>query len=138
MASEESRIEALAAAIADGKDIDWDLSESSAGSDQERAALGRLHQLEVVARAARALTARWGAFEIRSEIGSGTFGTVYRAWYAQLECEVALKLLHREHARVKEACLLAQIRHPNVVSVLGADTVAGRTGIWMELVSARH
>jgi len=137
MASEESRIEALAAAIADGRDIDWDLTESSADSDQERAVLGRLHQLEIVARAARTLTARWGAFEIRSEIGSGTFGTVYRAWYQQLECEVALKLLNREHARVKEACLLAQIRHPNVVSVLGADTVAGRTGIWMELVSGQ-
>ena len=61
---------------------------------------------------------------------SAAFGTVYRAWDAQLEREVALKLLavSPDRSPLTEAQHLARIRHPNVVTVYGAeqDRPAGR------------
>ncbi len=86
----------------------------------------------------------WGPLQIRGEVGSGTFGTVYRAWDTRLEREVALKLLKPEDVRlptasaaIKEGRLLARIRHPNVVTVYGADAHDGRVGVWMEFVTGR-
>ena len=84
----------------------------------------------------------WGHLTIRSQIGGGHFGTVFRAWEPGLEREFALKLLNdtprlREDAALKEARLLARIRHPNVVTIFGVDRFEGRLGLWMELVNGR-
>ncbi len=83
----------------------------------------------------------WGSLEIGAKLGSGTFGTVYRAWDRDLEREVALKLFHGaqpdDGTTVDEARHLARIRHPNIVSVFGADARDGRVGFWMELVTGR-
>jgi eukaryotic-like serine/threonine-protein kinase len=84
----------------------------------------------------------WGHLKIRSEIGRGNFGMVFRAWEPGLEREVALKLLHetprvRDDAALKEARLLARIRHSNVVTIFGVDRIDGRVGFWMELVNGR-
>jgi eukaryotic-like serine/threonine-protein kinase len=84
----------------------------------------------------------WGHLKIRSQIGSGHFGTVYRAWEPGLEREFALKLLHdtprlRDDAALKEARLLARIRHPNVVTIFGVDCFDDRVGLWMEFVNGR-
>lgn len=84
----------------------------------------------------------WGHLEIRSQVGSGTFGTVFRAWEPGLEREFALKLLHdtrqvRDDAALEEARLLARIRHPNVVTIFGVDCFDGRVGFWMEFVNGR-
>lgn len=139
MASNEPPfLEALAIAVADGSDVDWDQTASSAASAHERQVVEQLRRLAEVGKAARQLSSSWGPFEIRAEIGRGSFGTVYRAWYPKLECEVALKILRDSDAsRIREACLLAQIRHPNVVTVFGADTIDGRDGIWMEFVTGQ-
>ncbi len=59
--------------------------------------------------------------------------------------EVALKLLwpaeldapSRSSRALKEARLLARVRHPNVATVYGADQIHGRVGLWMELVKGR-
>ena len=88
---------------------------------------------------------QWGAFELLEQIGAGTFGTVYRAWEPALEREVALKLLDRQPTReveagsavVKEGRLLARVRHPNVITVYGADRHDSRVGIWMEYIRGR-
>ncbi|MFQ5599305.1 MAG: protein kinase [Candidatus Krumholzibacteriia bacterium] len=90
---------------------------------------------------------RWGHLEIREKIGEGVFGEVYRAWETTLEREVALKLLRSElGSRVpgvttphvlQEGRNLARIRHPNVVTVYGAEQLAGRVGIWMEFIHGR-
>ena len=85
----------------------------------------------------------WGHLAILEKLGEGAFGAVYRARDSQLQRDVALKLLwpvaaETDPARaLKEARLLARIRHPNVAIVYGADHIRGRVGLWMELVKGR-
>src|SRR4029453_2894471 len=63
---------------------------------------------------------------------------------SHLNRDVALKLLRGDvtHFRpidrlLSEARKLAQVRHPNVVTVHGADVRDGRAGLWMELVEGQ-
>jgi serine/threonine-protein kinase len=81
---------------------------------------------------------RWGHLEILAQTGRGAFGDVYRARDTRLDRVVALKLLHACSASadevVREARLLARVRHPNVVTIYGADRIDGRVGIWMEFL----
>ena len=87
----------------------------------------------------------WSVLSRLEKIGEGGFGEVYRAWDTRLDREVALKLLRRQdsqHARARstvidEGRMLAQVRHPNVVTVHGADRSAGRVGLWMEFIHGR-
>ena len=78
----------------------------------------------------------WRHLVLLEVAGSGGFGTVYRAWDAQLEREVALKLLRvsPERSPLTEAQHLARIRHPNVVTVYGAEQIDRQVGIWMEFI----
>lgn len=83
--------------------------------------------------------ARWGHLEILESIGRGAFGEVYRARDTRLDRVVALKILANEapvagNEVVREARLMARVRHPNVVTVHGADRIDGRVGIWMEFL----
>jgi serine/threonine-protein kinase len=86
----------------------------------------------------------WGPLTLLERIGEGSYGVVYRAWDSRLDRDVALKLLRPgrttgdgDSVTIKEGRLLARVRHPNVVTVHGADCVDGRIGIWMEFVSGR-
>ena len=77
--------------------------------------------------------------EILERIGRGAFGEVYRARDTRLDRVVALKWIAGSapgtgEEVVREARLLARVRHPNVVTVHGADRIDGRVGIWMEYV----
>jgi serine/threonine protein kinase len=80
-----------------------------------------------------------GRFELVSVLGHGGMGTVWRARQVALARDVALKLLalSESHApRLREEALaLAQLRHPNIVSVIdfGSDA-RGRPYLAMELV----
>ena len=51
-------------------------------------------------------------YQVEDEIGRGGMGTVYRAWDAQLERRVALKVMDAGYAINQEAKLLAQLEHP--------------------------
>jgi TolB-like protein/tetratricopeptide (TPR) repeat protein len=83
----------------------------------------------------------WGPLELLQRIGEGTFGEVYRARDA-LQREVAVKLLRPNRGSadklgekvLREARILARIRHSNVVLVHNAETHEGRVGLWMELI----
>jgi TolB-like protein len=136
-------VQQLAEAVADGKHVDWDHAESSVGSAAELNVVRQLRRLAGLADAARTQAATWGPLFLRGEVGHGTFGTVYRAWDPRLDREVALKLLPETAGAaqpstvVSEGKLLAAVRHPNVVTVFGADTFDGRVGIWMEFVTGR-
>jgi serine/threonine protein kinase/Flp pilus assembly protein TadD len=87
----------------------------------------------------------WGPFQLLESVGQGGFGEVYRAFDTVLQREVALKLLlprvssqaDQERQILREARLLAKVRHPNVVSVYGVDTHDGRVGFWSDFVRGR-
>jgi serine/threonine-protein kinase len=84
----------------------------------------------------------WGPLVVLAKIGRGSFGDVYRAWDPRLHREVALKLVsdtapHSATPAFEEGRLLARVRHPNVVTVYGAERIANRVGIWMEYVRGR-
>lgn len=80
-------------------------------------------------------------YEILAKLGSGTFGTVWRARDLALEREVALKVLHPRFARDgdvvaafwKEARLAAQLAHPAIVPIYDWDGRAGLSWYTMEL-----
>lgn len=143
--------------LSDGEPVDWDAAESGTAHDDSRLVLQELRVIARISAAhaadpshlpgARVLPfrlgpdARWGSLRVLAMIGSGADGEVYRAYDDRLQREVALKLLRRSaddrdvsHA-LDEARLLARVRHPNIVTVHGADVVNGQAGIWMELVS---
>lgn len=97
-----------------------------------------LHQLQGITQSM--VPSHWGRLAVIGPIGTGGFGTVYRAWDPGLEQLVALKLYHRHHARqpkgelLDEARQLAKVNHPNVVRVYNAEEHDGAVGVWMELV----
>lgn len=64
-------------------------------------------------------------YQIRSVLGRGGFGTVFRAWDPKLEREVALKLPHAKYLEVpqmkdrflREARAVAGLQHPSICPV---------------------
>ena len=88
---------------------------------------------------------KWGNFEILALVGRGSFGEVYRAWDAQLQREVALKILLPRAAGgdaqfddlLREARALASVRHPNIVSVYGVDRHDSLVGFWTDFVHGK-
>src|SRR5262249_43698835 len=76
-------------------------------------------------------SSRLGRYELRGPLGRGTFGTVWRAWDAELRRGVALKLpregqFSSPEARerfLREARAAAQLRHDPIVTVhdVGSD-----------------
>jgi serine/threonine-protein kinase len=87
---------------------------------------------------------RWAVgddYEILSKLGSGAFGTVWRARDLSLEREVALKALHPAIARDdravrafwREAKLAAQLAHPAIVPIYDWDSSGELSWYTMEL-----
>lgn len=82
-----------------------------------------------------------GKYQILDELGRGGFATVYRALDPTLDREVALKVLHPQLltdpafvARFRqEARALANLRHPQIVTVYEVGEADGRLFIAMEL-----
>jgi serine/threonine protein kinase/Tfp pilus assembly protein PilF len=87
----------------------------------------------------------WGPLRVLERVSEGAFGAVYRAWDPRLDREVALKLLRQRDwsdagdasVVIHEGRMLAQVLHPNVVTVHGADRIAGHVGLWMEFIHGR-
>ena len=145
---ENPRLVDLAVHIADGTPIDWAAADSCA-TPAEASVLDYLRTLERIAQLHAApaadeppVPASWGPLTIIERVGRGTYGDVYRARDPKLDRPVALKLLRRrdkggealESAVIEEGRLMARIRHPNVVTVYGAERIDGRVGLWMEFV----
>jgi eukaryotic-like serine/threonine-protein kinase len=150
--TDEAWLIALANDVCDGRPIDWDSVVPSTASSAGRRSADELRRLATVVDAHRALggeeappapsqaepgsPAVWGHLVLLETVGQGAFGTVYRAWDAQLDREVALKVLLQAPLRspLEEARHLARVRHPNVVAVYGAEEVEEQVGIWMEFI----
>ena len=156
MAADADRLIALAEAVADGRPLNWPELESDTQNLEDRALVRQLRFLAGVAEAHRSAGGappnespqpgqdaprHWGTLEVRERLGTGAFGSVYRAWDPRLAREVALKLMHAERLDdrqaptvIEEGCLLARVHHPHVIAVYGADRFDGQVGIWMELI----
>jgi serine/threonine-protein kinase len=144
----------VAAALSDGTGVDWESAAQSITNDDERRLLAELRFIAGVARLTPGDTSgfvpgspvsTWGPLKIIEQVGSGTFGDVYRAWDSRLDREVALKILRRKEPDdqgnastvIQEGRLLARIRHPNIVTVYGAERIGGQVGVWMEFVQGK-
>ena len=82
----------------------------------------------------------WGHLRLLDRVGAGAFGVVYRAWDTRLDREVALKLLAGpagDASPYQEGRVLARVRHPNVVTIYGAERRGTQVGLWMEFVHGR-
>ena len=99
----------------------------SAELDQPRAAL---------------VDARFGSYTIRSLLGVGGMGEVYRAYDDTLGREVAIKLLspaftaepERRARFEREARMLATLNHPHIGAIYGVEEADGVRGLVLELV----
>ncbi len=146
-----SLFEDVAGAILDGTPVDW-ASVESAASAADQPLVEQLKTLAALRSVRRSsdmpggsATVSWGHLRVFERIGHGAFGDVHRAWDTRLDREVALKLLPPESddadapgsSIIEEGRLLARIRHPNVVTIYGAERIDGRVGLWMELVKGR-
>ena len=150
MDASEPALNDLAGAILDGTSVDWQTVDASA-QESERPLLEELRVLSTLAEVHRAQRGSgepaqqlktWGHLRVLEPIGSGAFGHVYRAWDSRLDREVALKLLPAQSAVggarassiIHEGRLLARVRHPNVVTIHGAERIGDIVGLWMERI----
>jgi serine/threonine-protein kinase len=76
-------------------------------------------------------------------MGKGSAAIVYKAHHLALDVPVAIKILHPEEKRshtpmaqrfLKEARVIARIKHPNIVAVMNAGEEQGYSFIVMQLV----
>jgi eukaryotic-like serine/threonine-protein kinase len=83
-----------------------------------------------------------GPYEVRSMLGSGGMGEVYRAKDTKLNRDVALKVLREVFtldpdrlARFRrEAQVLASLNHPNIAAIYGFEESNGTQALVLELV----
>ena len=84
---------------------------------------------------------RLGKYELLEELGRGGMGVVYRGWDPQLGRSVAIKMIVGVDADptflqrfAREAQLIAQLQHPNIVTIHDFAEHDGRPFIVMEYV----
>jgi serine/threonine protein kinase/peroxiredoxin len=83
-----------------------------------------------------------GQFRIEAILGSGAFGTVFRAWDVMLERRVALKVMRTggtgpPGSLLMEARTAAGLNHPNVCIVYAVDTGEVAPMIVMEYIDGQ-
>ncbi|MFZ0795964.1 MAG: protein kinase [Candidatus Korobacteraceae bacterium] len=91
------------------------------------------------------LGTKLGLYEIRSPLGAGGMGEVYRASDTKLDRDVALKVLPAEVAHDperlarfrREAKVLAQLDHPNIVTIYSVEEADGVHFLTMQLVEGQ-
>jgi eukaryotic-like serine/threonine-protein kinase len=87
-----------------------------------------------------------GRYELEELVGSGGMSSVYRARDKLLERTVALKILHEQFTRDdayverfrREARAVAQLAHPNIVTVIDRGEQDGRQFIVFEYVDGMN
>ncbi len=157
MSDPDQRLLGLAACVSDGAAVDWDTAESGTDDPDERELIRDMKAVARIAEVSRGVPGEaasptglgtWGHLRLLERVGVGAFGEVFRAWDTKLDREVALKLLYpeetsepavpaQESRALREGRHLARVRHPNVITVYGAEQIAGRVGIWTEFIRGR-
>src|SRR5918992_1380187 len=87
-----------------------------------------------------------GRYELEQKVGSGGMSKVYRAHDRLLERTVALKILHEHYSKDdeyierfrREARAVAQLTHPNVVTVIDRGEHEGRQFIVFEFIDGEN
>jgi eukaryotic-like serine/threonine-protein kinase len=85
-------------------------------------------------------------YELKDPVGTGGMSTVFCAHDTLLERDVALKILHEHHSRDDdyverfrhEARAVAQLSHPNIVTVIDRGEADGRQFIVFEYVEGAN
>ena len=85
-------------------------------------------------------------YELEETVGAGGMSTVYCAFDTLLERNVALKILHDQYGKDeeyverfrREARAVAQLSHPNIVTVIDRGEENGRQFIVFELVDGEN
>lgn len=83
-----------------------------------------------------------GHFRILAKIGQGGMGSVYRAVHGTLERTVALKVLPPEFSKhaeyvsrfLREARVIATLRHENIINIHDSGEIAGQYYIAMDFI----
>ncbi len=86
-----------------------------------------------------------GQYEIVGPVGKGGMASVYRAYQASLDREVAIKIMADQYASDpsfaerfrREARSIARLKHPNILSVYDAGEDNGMLYIVMELIEGQ-
>jgi serine/threonine protein kinase len=87
-----------------------------------------------------------GRYELEKLVGSGGMSNVFRAHDSLLERTVALKILHEQYTRDedyverfrREARAVAQLAHPNIVTVIDRGEQDGRQYIVFEFIEGEN
>ncbi len=83
---------------------------------------------------------------IGEEIGKGGMGLVYRGWDLQLQRDVAIKIIRKDHQGnpqnvlrfLREARIASQLRHPSILGIHDFDVEpSGSAYIIMDLISGK-
>jgi len=85
-------------------------------------------------------------YELEEVVGQGGMSTVYKAHDSLLERNVALKVLHQQYNEdedfverfKREARSVAQLQHPNIVTVIDRGEEAGRQYIVFEFIDGEN
>ncbi|HEY8630615.1 MAG TPA: protein kinase, partial [Gaiellaceae bacterium] len=85
-------------------------------------------------------------YELEEVVGHGGMSTVYKAHDSLLERNVALKVLHQQYSEdedfverfKREARSVAQLQHPNIVTVIDRGEEAGRQYIVFEFIDGEN
>ena len=157
MEHREVPFDLLVTAVLDGRPVDWDSAESSASSDYERNQIRHFRTLAAIADPPPRIRSRpkpgcplhtaelWGSLELlrahRPRIVWRRVSCVGHQARSRSRAETAppprFSADWPTTRALEEGRLLARIRHPNVVTVFGADRIDDRVGIWMEFVRGR-
>jgi serine/threonine protein kinase len=139
--SDEAPLLSAAEKISSGVAVDWNEIQSQIATPDQAAVVEELRSLEQFAKITGQAPASWGRYHIVSEIGRGTFGTVYCAIDPTLQLEVALKVIRSrvpgpidKEKALEEARRLVKVKHPNVVRAYGAELIDNEVGLSMEIV----
>jgi len=144
--SDNSPLLSAAEKITTGERVDWNEVQSQIATPDQAAVVEELRSLEQYAQSSGQAPATWGRFHIVSELGRGTFGTVYCAIDPTLQLEVALKVVNRSRVpgipvdterALDEARRLVKVKHPNVVRAYGAELIGDEVGLSMEIVKGQ-
>ncbi len=159
----EDDLDRLVDAVCDRRDVDWEKLESTSTSREEKEILQSLRALRRVAELGAPLSRvelashdrpaggddpdalprsaprkTWAHLTLLEKIGEGAYGEVHRAWDPRLSIDVAVKLipaaLATDDEALREARMLARVRHEHVARVYGVDRAEGYVGVWMEYV----